>query len=189
MQSTFLERTLEHWLTNTSELGYTLPFCQVLLAEGASVCHISRQNAFEQGKDIISVDSTGRAHGYQLKGGNITDAKWTTEVYPEIVKLRDLPIIHPSIDRNAGHTSWLVTNGWLEDTVRRAIDDHNTTKLRDAPLRTIVRGELLQRFLKASMRFVPQELEEYRDDVIADARAGNRVRERRSGRASRVSHG
>lgn len=158
----FLEKTIESWLTRTSELGYTLPFCQVLLAQGHAVCHISRQNAFEQGKDIITVDAAGVANAYQLKSGNITDHRWHNEVMPEIVKLRSYPVIHPSIDRNAGHISWLVTTGNLEDTVRRAIDDLNTTQWRDAPLRTIVRGELLRDFVEASARFVPQELADYK---------------------------
>jgi hypothetical protein len=82
----FLEKTIENWLTKTNEIGYQLPFCQVLLGEEFSICHISKHNAFEQGKDIIAVDSNGDPHVFQLKRGNITSAKWRDEVKAEIEK-------------------------------------------------------------------------------------------------------
>ena len=48
MKNTFLEKTIENWLTKTNELGYQLPFCQLLLCEGYEIVHISKHNAFEQ---------------------------------------------------------------------------------------------------------------------------------------------
>src|SRR5437763_14002962 len=88
--NTFLEKTIESWLIKTNELGYTLPFAEVLVAQGHAVIHISKQNAFEQGKDLTSIGPDGTVYGYQLKGGNITDHLWTTVVWPEIEKLRGL---------------------------------------------------------------------------------------------------
>lgn len=169
----FLEKTIENWLTKTNEIGYQLPFCQALLAEGFSICHISKHNAFEQGKDIIALDSSGDPHVYQLKRGNITSAKWRDEVKAEIEELIDLTIVHPSVDKNKKHVSYLVTNGYLEDTVRLAIDNLNSGKWKDNPLRVIVQGELLKKFLSVSRDFVPQEISDYRsflDQYFADGR-------------------
>ncbi|MGK2885621.1 MAG: hypothetical protein ACSLE8_12745 [Rhodococcus sp. (in: high G+C Gram-positive bacteria)] len=161
-KNTFLAKTIEHWLTRTSELGYTVAFCEVLIDRGYSVTHVSRQNAFEQGKDVIAIAPDGRVHAYQLKGGNITDRKWTTEVLPEIEKLRLYPVVHPSIPANAKHESWLVTNGDLEDTVRTGIALLNSNRWGEAPLQTIVKGELLRWFLDASEQFVPQNVGDYK---------------------------
>jgi hypothetical protein len=169
----FLEKAIENWLTKTNEIGYQLPFCQALLGEGFSICHISKHNAFEQGKDIIALDSYGDAHVFQLKKGNITSAKWRNEVKAEIEELIDLTIVHPSVNKNRKHTSYLVTNGYLEDTVRLTIDNLNAGKWKDNPLRVIVGGELLQKFLKVSRDFVPQEISDYRsflDQYFADGR-------------------
>jgi hypothetical protein len=174
MPNTFLEKTIESWLTRTNELGYTLPYAQVLVSRGHAVIHVSKQNAFEQGKDLISIGADKRVYAYQLKGGNITDHRWTTEVWPEIEKLRGLPVVHPSIARGTRHTSLLVTNGTIEDTVRRMITDLNNTTWKKAPLKTVVRGELLRDFLDASASFVPKELADYRaflDLFFSDGRA------------------
>lgn len=149
-------------MTKTNELGYTLPFAEVLVSQGHAVIHISKQNAFEQGKDLISIDPSGRVYGYQLKGANITDHRWFREVKPEIDKLRDLPIIHPSIPAGTRHTSVLVTNGMIDDTVRRAITDMNNGPWKRAKLQTIVRGQLVRQFVDASAAFVPQQLDDYR---------------------------
>lgn len=158
----FLEKTIENWLTTTNELGYQMPFCQLLLSEGYSVCHNSKQNAFEQGKDIIAIDKDGVPCGFQLKGGNITSARWRAEVKPEIEELIDYKIIHPSVDKTKRHKSFLVTNGELEDTVRIGIDNLNSGKWKDSPLQVITRGQLLNKFVELSGNFIPQEVTDYK---------------------------
>jgi hypothetical protein len=162
MPNTFLEKTIEDWLTKTSELGYQLPFCQLLTSRGFRVVHISKHNAFEQGKDIIAVDAAGAPHGFQLKGGNISLSKWRDVVRAEVDELIELRIKHPSIDPAVPHKSYLVTNGFLDDTVRLIIDELNTTKWKDAPLTVWTRGHLLPEFIEFSGVFVPQKLKEYR---------------------------
>jgi hypothetical protein len=172
MPNTFLAKAIESWLTKSNELGYTLPFCEVLTAQGFSVVHLSKQNAFEQGKDIIALRAD-ELHAYQLKGGNITDDRWVREVWPEIEKLRKLPVVHPAVPAGTPHRSYLVTNGVLEDTVRRMITDLNNTQWAEAPLTVIVRGQLLRDFIDASEAFVPQELVNYRnflDLIFSDGR-------------------
>lgn len=160
-------------MTKTNELGYTLPFAEVLVSQGHAVIHISKQNAFEQGKDLISIAPNGRVFAYQLKGNNITDHRWFREVKPEIDKLRDLPVVHPSLPTGTKHTSILVTTGIIDDTVRRAITDLNNGPWKRAKLQTIVRGQLLRQFVDASAAFVPQQLADYRaflDLFFADGR-------------------
>jgi len=172
MPNTFLVKAIESWLINSNELGYTLPFCEVLTAQGFSLIHLSKQNAFEQGKDVIALRGD-ELHAYQLKGGNITDDRWVREVWPEIEKLRKLPVVHPAVAAGTPHKSYLVTNGALEDTVRRAITDLNNTQWAEAPLTVIVRGQLLRDFIDASEAFVPQELADYRnflDLIFSDGR-------------------
>ncbi len=162
MKNTFLEKTIENWLTKTSELGYQMPFCQLLISEEFSICHISPHNAFEQGKDIIAIDKNGDPFGFQLKGGNISMSKWNGGIKAEIEKLLELTIVHPSVDKNKKHISYLVTNGYLEDTVRLEIDNLNAGKWKENPLNIWTLGELLSKFLKISGDFVPQDVEDYK---------------------------
>ncbi len=71
-----LERLVEYWLTSVGELGYQVPFTQMLMAEGHRVLQGPVHHPFEHGKDILTVDSRGRLSAYQLKGPNeISDLK------------------------------------------------------------------------------------------------------------------
>lgn len=162
MPNTFLEKTIDDWLSKTNELGYQLPFCQLLISRGMRVVHISKHNAFEQGKDVISLDADGQCHAYQLKGGNISLKTWRDIVRPEVDDLIEVRIKHPSVDVSRPHKSYLVTNGYLDDTVRILIDDLNAGRWKESPLRVITRGELLPEFIELSGTFVPQELSDYR---------------------------
>lgn len=150
-------------MTNTNELGYQLPFCQLLLNEGFRTVHISKHNAFEQGKDIIAVDQHDTAHIYQLKGGNVTLKVWRDFIRAEVEELIDLSIVHPSVDKSKPFVPYLVLNGYLDDTVRLQIQDLNTNgKWKDNPLKVIVLGELLEKFLKWTYEFTPQEISNYK---------------------------
>lgn len=169
----FLEKTIENWLTKTNELGYQFPFCELLVNEGYSIIHVSKQNAFEQGKDIITLDNRNRPCVFQLKGGNITHKRWLREVKDEIEELIDLTITHPSVNKRKKHIPYLVTNGFLDDTVRLAIDNLNTGKWKHKPLQVITRGQLLKKFLQLSRNFIPQEVQDYKsflDLYFADGR-------------------
>lgn len=158
----FLERTVENWLSSVNELGYQLPFGQLLLSEGYSVLHSFKHNAFEQGKDIIAIDKKGIPCAFQLKSGDITNARWRDEVKKEIEELIDYKIIHPSVGKNKQHRSYLVTNGELDDTVRLGIDNLNSGKWKDSPLQVVTRGELLNKFIKISSNFIPREVGDYK---------------------------
>lgn len=157
----FLARAIENWLAKTNELGYQLPFCQLLLSEGHSVVHVSRHNAFEQGKDLISFDAAGELCAFQLKGGNITVAGWRKEILAEVEELINYSVVHPSVAPGTRHKSFLVTNGNLEDTVRVGIDNLNRGKWAANPLTVVTGGELRARFLVASHDYAPLEVADY----------------------------
>jgi len=125
---------------------------------------VSPQGPFEQGKDIITADAQEHAHGYQLKVGDISLARWRDEVKAEIDELLDVPIIHPSIDKRAPHRSHLVTTGNLADPVRRLIDDVNEARLRGSKgvLETETRGQLLKAFVEAHEDTLPKEVDDLR---------------------------
>jgi len=158
----FFERTVDNWLSSVNELGYQLPFGQVLLSEGYSVIHYSKHTAFEQGKDIIAIDKNGVPCAFQLKSGNITNTRWRDKVKKEIEELIDYEIVHPSVDQNKKHRSYLVTNGELDDTVRLGIDNLNANKWKENPLQVITYGELLNKFIELSSNFTPQKVSDYK---------------------------
>src|SRR6478609_1240366 len=85
-----IEKLIENWLINVHELGYQIPFCEVLLTEKHSVLHVSKHGRGEHGKDIIARDQRGQLFAYQLKEGDITLNDWRT-IRDEIEELVRLP--------------------------------------------------------------------------------------------------
>ena len=63
-----IEKLIENWLINVHELGYTIPFCEVLISRGYTIVRISRQGRGELGKDVIARTRNGELHTFQLKG-------------------------------------------------------------------------------------------------------------------------
>ena len=160
-----LERVIENWLDNTTERLYQKPYCYILSSEGYTIIHSTRHSAMELGKDIIAIDPNGKNCAYQLKTGNISLAKWRSEVSSQIDDLVCGQINHPSVDVSEHHTSYLVTNGRIEEEVIRAIDDRNEAwKLQGLPycLKTVVRGELFQKAKELGTDLWPSELTDIR---------------------------
>jgi hypothetical protein len=159
MKNGMLEKVIENWLTNTDERGYQAPFCQLLTLKGHKVVHVATHGPFEQGKDIITIDSQGKPCAFQLKVGDISLDRWR-QIRPEVDELLDIPISHPSISKSVPHESYFITTGNFSDPVRREIDDRNEQLKRDKKpvLHTCVKGELLQEFLGASTEFLPREI-------------------------------
>ena len=102
-----IERAIENWLTNTNERNYQTPFCQVLMHKGQRVLYLSSHRPMEQGKDIITQDVNGDYNAYQLKTGDIDLRKWR-DIRGEIEELIQLPIVHPCVNKNTRHRSFLV---------------------------------------------------------------------------------
>lgn len=152
-------RIVENWLTNTNELSYQIPFCQILIAKGYKLLHVTRHGPFEQGKDVIAINKDGIPCAFQLKGGDITLSDWRN-FRGEVEELLDLPIVHPSLHEGTPHESYLITNGQLSEEVRREIDDRNRVrKSENKPiLHTIVKGELVSDFNLHFGEFIPADI-------------------------------
>ena len=157
-----LERLIENWLTKVNERSFEIPFCQLLTSEGFQVVHLSRHGPAEQGKDILAIDPDGIPCAFQLKGsfgGKLTQKDWET-ILPQIQRLVELPIKHPSIDPMLRNKAFLVTTGEFDEEVRQEIVDRNTVweRKKYPRLETIVKGQLLQRFEKMHSNFWPLDL-------------------------------
>ena len=159
-----IERAVENWLTKTNERNYQAAFCQVLLCKGHRILYISSHRPMEQGKDIITIDNNGEYCAYQLKTGDIDLKKWRG-ILSEIKELIELPIIHPSIEKDKVHKSFLVTNGSITDEVRFQIDQINEDNKRKkrgySYLDVINKQTMLKDFINAQGEFIPRELEDF----------------------------
>ena len=158
-----LERVIENWLDKATERSFQQPYCYILSADGHTIIHSTRHSAMELGKDIITINRHGTPCAFQLKTGNISLAKWRSEVNPQIDDLVYGQINHPSVDNSRHHISYLVTNGNIEEEVSRAIDDRNRTwKDQGLPycLKTIVRGQILEKATNLGIDLWPSELTE-----------------------------
>lgn len=153
------ERVVENWLTKVNERQYQFAFGQVLLSKGYRILHMSSHGPQEQGKDIISIDPTGRPIGFQLKTGNL-DLGAFRKIRDEIVELVELPIEFPGVPKNPHHRAVLVTNGRLADTVRSAISGHNQKWLARGfvELELVLFDDLLKDLIELHGRFLPTQL-------------------------------
>lgn len=155
-----IARLVEDWLTKVNERQLEVPFTYLLLSKGHKVIHLSRHGEMEQGKDIISVSPDGIACAFQLKtagSGRIRQSDWD-EFLPQIGRLVELPIKHPSIPSTASHNPFLVTNGELDESVRiEIVDRNNTWKAKyGRTLQVIVKGEILRDLLALQTDFWPK---------------------------------
>lgn len=155
-------KLVENWLINVNELTFTIPFCQLLLAKGLKIVHISSQGPMEQGKDVIATDKNGNVFCYQLKGGDIKSKDWAA-MKAEVDQLVELPPKHTSLSKEV--TKWeayLVTNGKIANPTARDIYDYSESKCKAGhqPLQTIVQGELLADFAKYFGDFLPVEIDD-----------------------------
>lgn len=156
-----IERAIEHWLTNTNERGYQIPFCQVLACQGHRVLHISSHGSPEQGKDIITLDRRNKPCAYQLKTGRIDKGK-LREIQGELTELVSMPIQYPGIPK-AKHAAYLVTNGDLNDVARTdlAVLNQGYRRNRWPEITAITKGQLLGDFLKVQGKFLPAEVPDF----------------------------
>ena len=159
-----IERVIENWLTNANERNYQTPFCQALMVRGHTVLYKSRHRPMEQGKDIITTDGSGQFHAYQLKTGDIDLTTWR-KIRGEIEELIQLPIVHPSVAKEDGHSSYLVCNGEITDEVRIQIDQINEDNIRRGRqysyLDVITFPKLLGIFVDAQREFLPNSIEDF----------------------------
>jgi hypothetical protein len=169
-----IERVIENWLTNANEVGFTLPFCEVLVSEGYSVIRVARGGPGEHGKDVIARDSAGRLHTFQLKGGDINLKKWG-DIRSQVEDLVRLPAFAPSVSKDEPHEPHLVTNGEISADAATNIEEYSAVWVKGgAPaLDVITGGRLLRRFLDAHGKFMPTDRLDFRHFVelyVADHR-------------------
>ena len=155
-------RLVENWLIKAKELTFTVPFAQLLALRGYRILHISKGGSVEQGKDIIAVDKNGEVHCYQLKCGDIGTSPWRS-IKSEVDELVQIPPKHPSLpdDVKSWH-SYLVTNGMLNNTSARTIDDYSKEMAGKnfSRLQTILKDELVKDFTNFYGSFFPDTPEE-----------------------------
>ena len=134
------------------------------MVQGHTVLYRSRHRSMEQGKDVITKDESGCFHAYQLKTGNINQGTWRN-IKGEIDALMQLPIVHPSVQKDDGHCAYLVCNGEITDEVRNEIDlinEDNKRKQRNyAYLDVITITKLLDMFIHAQGEFLPNSIEDF----------------------------
>ena len=160
------EKLVEHWLTSVNELTYQLPLCEVLLAHGYAVLHVSKHGRGEHGKDIIARDPNGALTTFQLKGGDINLGAWR-DIRGEVEELVELPVMLPGIDPAEPHSPVLVTNGELRGDAIPNIREYSDLWHARGSGRLIVwqKTELLQKFISAHGTFLPTSLKDFRTFV------------------------
>lgn len=156
-----IERLIEDWLTSASERSLEIPFCELLLAEGWQVVHLSRHGEMEEGKDVIAIDPSGHPCAFQLKsiqGKRLTQRQWA-EILPQITRLVEVEIQHPSVESCGPHRPYLVLNGELDETVRQEIINRNRGRWgrEYVSLETITKGQLIRRLVDAHGSLVPAD--------------------------------
>jgi len=157
-----LERVIENWLTSATEKTFQLPFCYILLSKGYKVVHLTRHCAMELGKDIIAIDPNGVPCAFQLKSvstSRMTYSQWR-DIQSQMLDLVHGRIVHPSVECDIPHRSYLVVNKGLDEEVIRSIQDMNAGFLRMglSTLEVISGGELLSDAKTLGSSLWPSEL-------------------------------
>lgn len=160
------ERLIENWLINVHELGYQIPFCQVLLTEKYKVLHISRHGRGEHGKDVVARNPEGQLTTFQLKGGDITLPIWR-QIRGEVEDLVRLPVLLPGIRKDEVHSPVLVTNGEIRGDALTSVQEYaEDWERRGSPrLQVWQRNELLSLFIKSHGSYLPNALSDFRQFV------------------------
>jgi len=160
-----IERLLEDWLDSASERSYQTVFVQMLSAQGYRVLHSTRHCALEYGKDIIAIAPDGVPCAFQLKGnpgGRLGLSEFRAKVQDQLVQLISQPIVYPGLAEGVPHRSFLVSNGYFDEEVQRAVDDLN----RGSYLSTVDlvgRGQLFDWARTLGSSLWPSELRNVRD--------------------------
>lgn len=158
-----IEKLLENWLDSASERSYQPVFVQMLSGRGYRVVHSTRHTVLEYGKDVLAVAPTGEGCAYQLKGhpaGKLGLSQFRSEIQPQLVQLMSQPVVFPGFP-SGPHKAFLVSNGYFEEEVQRAVDDLNRG-LYPSKVTLIARGDLLHWSKELGVSLWPAELEDSR---------------------------
>ncbi len=160
-----IAKLLENWLDSTSERSYQASFVQMLGAQGYRVLHSTRHCALEYGKDVFAIAPDGVPCAYQLKGdpgGRLGLSHFRAEIQPQLVQLISQPIVFPGIPAGIPHRSYLVSNGYFEEEVHRAVDDLNRGPYL-SKVELIGRGQLLDWAKQHGASLWPSEMANVRE--------------------------
>jgi hypothetical protein len=164
-----IEKLIENWLINVHELGYQIPFCEVLLTQKYSILHVSTHGRGEHGKDVIARDVNRQLFAFQLKGGDITLRSWR-EMRGEVEELVQLPVsvtLPTIVSRGESHIPVLVTNGELRGDAPTSIQSFADTweAKGSSPLQVWQKHQLLGMFVEAHGSYLPVKLPDFREFV------------------------
>lgn len=160
-----IEKLLEDWLDSASERSYQASFVQMLSGQGYRVLHSTRHCALEYGKDVIAVAPDGVPCAYQLKGkpgGRLGLREFRADIQPQLVQLMSQPIVFPGLPGGVAHRSFLVSNGYFEEEVQRAVDDLNRASYM-SKVELIGRGQLLDWAKRLGSDLWPSEMTNVRE--------------------------
>jgi hypothetical protein len=158
-----IEKLLENWLDSASERSYQAVFVQMLSGMGYRVVHSTRHTALEFGKDVLAVANDGTGCAYQLKGnpgGKLSLSQFRSEVQAQLVQLMSQPVIYPGFP-SGPHKAFLVSNGYFEEEVHRAVDDLNRGPY-PSKVTLINRGDMLDWSKSMGTLLWPSELADVR---------------------------
>ncbi len=159
-----IEKLLENWLDSASERSYQASFVQMLGGQGYRVLHSTRHCALEFGKDVFAVAPDDVPCAYQLKGkpGGRVGLNEFREIQPQLVQLMSQPIIFPGLPVGVPHRSYLVSNGYFDEEVQRAVDDLNRVPY-FSKVALIGRGQLLDWAKQLGSSLWPNEMTNIRE--------------------------
>lgn len=156
-----IEKLLENWLDSASERSYQAVFVQMLSAQGYRVVHSTRHTALEYGKDVLAIAPDGNGCAYQLKGhpaGRLGLEQFRRDIQPQLLQLISQAVVFPGFP-TMPHRVYLVSNGYFEEEVQRAVDDMNRMPY-PSKVTLISRGELLSWCKDFGASLWPSELDD-----------------------------
>lgn len=160
-----IEKLLENWLDSASERSYQASFVQMLAAHGYCVLHSTRHCALEYGKDVIAIAPDGVPCAFQLKGnpgGRLGLSEFRSNLQQQLIQLMSQPIVFPGIPEGVAHRSFLVSNGYFDEEVHRAVDDLNRGPYL-SKLSLIGRGQLIAWANDLGTSLWPSEMRNFRE--------------------------
>ena len=171
-----LENVVENWLTSATERGYQASFAALLASDEHEIVYYSGHEGLEQGKDIVTKTRDGRYHAFQLKVGNISVTKWRS-VVEEVKEASNLPMSYAGIPSQHVDTVTFVTSGSISDNAREKIRLVGETLTRDgfAPISTLEKAELVNRFTTAFESFLPESVADFVELLRLYSRDSNSV--------------
>ena len=157
-------KLVEEWLTKARERGgIDLAVGQWLISQGHEVLWLGHSRT-EFGKDIVSVDTDGKFHAYQVKDEDI-NLDQLRKIRAQVDELVEIPIVHPRVPPGSPHLAHLVTSGLFNEVATAQIRASNEGwAAKGLPIvEPIDRNSLIPRFVAMSDEFWPEKPADIRE--------------------------